>query len=72
MSVRNPYRAPVLTLRRRRSHVAGPFGINWLHATERGGAVLKGQTGLRTICGFALRVPTHYVHVHFRRRELKP
>lgn len=62
----------VIETQRRRSHVAGMWGFCWLHADKRGYAVLKGEEGLRTINGFVMRIPSHYITVVFRRQELKP
>jgi hypothetical protein len=45
--------------------------MNWLHASERGGAVLRSKSGLRTVCGLAVRVPGWHLYLVFRRRELK-
>jgi hypothetical protein len=65
------YRSPVFQARRRKSRIAGLWGFNWLHANEWGGAVLRGKSGLRTVCGVAIRTPSHVVVFMFRRRELK-
>jgi hypothetical protein len=62
---------PVFQMRKRKSHVAGPWGFNWLHANEWGGCVLRGEASVRTINGFLVRMPRRYVTVLFRRRELK-
>lgn len=65
------FKAPVFQSRKRRSHVAGPWGFSWLHVNEFGGAVLKGKTGLHTVMGFVVKLPRRYLTVQFRRRELK-
>lgn len=64
-------RSKWFSVRRRHSHVAGAWGLLWLHANEYGGAVLRGKSGLRTWHGIMLKTPRHFVTFVFRRRELR-
>ena len=64
-------RSKWFSVRKRRSHVGGRWGVHLLHANEWGGAVLRGKSGWRTWHGIHAKTPWHFITFVFRRRELK-
>lgn len=66
-------RSKWLSVRKRRSHVGGRWGVHLLHANEWGGLVLPAQTkpGLHTWHGIHVKTPWYFITFVFRYRELK-
>lgn len=60
-----------IQVRKRRSRVAGRWGIHLLHVNESGGVVLHESPSLRTWHGIHVKVPGYFITFVFRRRELR-
>lgn len=64
-------RSKMFSVRKRRSRVAGRWGMHLLHANEFGGVLLRGKASFRTWHGVMVKAPWCFITFVFRRRELR-